>query len=194
MKENIHWHKSGTNIQENQKIVEQKLSQMEEFNTNDDTFIEDQKTKEIIDGSNNDERKEYEDAEVFENAQMMYDTASKKYEKLNEYEEKLSRDYFDLDKRFDSLETLSHKIKILSLSVDYDKSRFNLSKGTNLSGQEMDELVREIKQFKENLFLASNAYERDLKEYETLNQTYSVLAKRYQELHSAWYPKDPELN
>lgn len=194
MKENIHWHKPGTNVQENQRIVEQKIAQMGEFKTNDDTFIEDQKIQEITDGSNNEERKEYEDAQMLENSNMMYDIASKKYEELNDYEEKMAHDYLSLDKQFDSLESLSNKVKILSSSLKFDRSRFNLSKGNPLSIQEMEEFTQEVKEFEGALFLARNAYERDLKEYEALIATYQELSQKYQKFHAAWYPKNPELS
>ena len=194
MKENIHWHKPGTNTEKNQKIIEDKIAQIGKLRTNDDNFIEDKRTQEIIDGSNSEERKEYEDAQMFENSNMMYDIASKKYEELNDYEEKMTHDYFSLDKQFDSLESLSNKVKILSSSLKFDKSRFNLSKGDPLSVQEMEEFTQEVKEFEGSLFLARNAYERDLKEYEALIATYQELSQKYQKLHAAWYPKSPELN
>ena len=103
-------------------------------------------------------------------------------------------DYFDLDKQYGSLETLSNKVKILSLSVDYDKSRFNLFKGDPFSAQEMEGFKKEVQEFKEKLFVDSTIYERDLKRYETLSQTYQELLEKYQKLHAAWYPENPGLN
>lgn len=99
MKENIHWHKPDTNTKENQRIIEDKIAQTGELRTNDDNFIEDQRNQGIIDGSNSEERKEYEDEQLFENSNMMYDIASKKYEELNDYEQKMAHDYLSLDKQ-----------------------------------------------------------------------------------------------
>lgn len=194
MQENIKWYKIGTHQENNQKIIEEKIAQTGALKTNDDFFLEDQKTEEIIKGSENEGRKEYEDAEIFENANIMYDIASKKYEQLNDYEEKLLHDYYKLDKQFDNLETLSNKVKILSSSLEFDTSRFNLFKGDMFTAQEMESFRKEVEEFKKVLHLASETYNRDLNKYEMLNQTYSILLKRYQDLHATWYPKNPDLN